>query len=253
MWRRSRRRERRRDYGLIFDFDGTLALMSIDFAKMRRKIDALFSRHGISPERLHHRYVLERIDEAMENLKGTVPDRAQRLHREAFDLLERIELAAAAKSHLLPGVYPRLWRLRREGFRLAIATRNCQKVLDKVLGSAKGFFDIILTRENSLAYKPEQAALRPILQHFALPVSRLCMIGDHPLDILTARRLSITPIAVMTGTGTRKDLLEAGTPFLFKHVNQAIDFLLPNPSAPGSHPRKGPIDRKKIIYYITPQ
>jgi len=228
MWRPSKRHSRRCDYGIIFDFDGTLAHLSIDFGAMRQAVNHLFLRYGISPDRLYRRYILERIDEAVERQRRIDPERAHRLHEEAFALLEGMERAAAEKSHLLPGVYRRLWKLHQAGAQLAIATRNCRQALEKVLGTARTFFDIILTRENSPAYKPEKAALRPILDRFRLPPTHLCMIGDHPIDILTAQRLSITPIGVLTGTGTRKALEEAGSGFLFKHVNQALDFLFPH-------------------------
>ncbi len=201
--------------------------MSIDFEKMRHAVDDLVRRHGVHPDRLHRWYILERIDEAVDQCRRSNPEHARQLHEEAFALLETMERLAAAKSCLLPGVYRRLWKLRQAGIHLAIATRNCQRALEEVLGTARCFFDIILTRENSQAYKPEKAALRPILDRFRLPLTHLCMIGDHPIDILTARRLSILPIGVLTGTGTRKALEEAGAPLLFKHVNQALDFLFP--------------------------
>ncbi len=221
----SRRVERGSEYGIIFDFDGTLALMSIDFDKMRQAIDALFVRYGIPHDSLNKEYVLERINEAIERVQRDNPALAKQINQEAFSILEEMELAAASKSHLLPGVYRRLWKLRERGFHLAIATRNCEKALGKIIGKARGFFEVILTRENSQAYKPEKAALKPILRQFSLPNDRVFMIGDHPLDVLTARRIPITPIAVMTGTGKKNDLIRAGAPYIFKHVNQAIDTL----------------------------
>ncbi len=200
--------------------------MSIEFGKMRQSIDSLFARYGISETSLRGQYVLERIDEAVKKMEEKSPALASQLDLEAYETLEEIEMAAALKSHLLPGVYRRLYHLRKSGIHLAIATRNCRKALEKVLGKAKIFFEVILTRENSHAFKPEGAALYPILNRFCLPNAHVFMIGDHPLDILTAHHAGIRSIAVMTGTGKKGDLIKAGATYIFKHVNQAIDALI---------------------------
>jgi len=200
--------------------------MSIDFDEMRRTVNALFTRQGISPDALKRCFILERIDEVFKKIHRKNPLLAEQVKSEAFALIEAMEMEAATQSHLLPGVYPRLWTLREREVRLAIATRNCEKALRKVIGKAATFFDVILTRENSLAYKPEKQALVPILKHFSLPPENIFMIGDHPMDILTARGAAIHPIGVLTGTGERQALLEAGALRIFKHVNQAIDVLL---------------------------
>ncbi len=213
------------DTGIIFDFDGTLAHMSIDFGQMRREVDNLLASYGIAPDSLSRPYVLERIHEAAHRVAQKDPALAQRIRNAAFALLEKIELAAAAESHLFPGVDRRLGCLKERGYHLAIATRNCEKALDRVMGTARNLFEIILTRENSPAYKPERDALTPILKQFSLDPSHIYLIGDHPLDILTARRIPITPIAVLTGTGKREALLKAGAAYIFNHVNQAMDAL----------------------------
>ncbi len=205
--------------------------MSIDFDRMRREVDTLLAGYGIPPETLTKRYVLERIDEAVKWLGRRDPSRARRFRNEAVALLEDMELKAAAESHLFPGVDRRLRRLKGEGVHLAIATRNCQKALEKIMGGAERYFEVILTRENSMGYKPEPAALLPILERFSLKGDHVFMIGDHPLDVIAARRASIVPIAVLTGTGKREDLARAGAAKIFWHVNRAIDFLFPATSS----------------------
>ena len=225
MWPLLRRSKRYDSFGIIFDFDGTLARMSIDFDAMRRAVHGVFERNGVSPNCLKRRFILERIDEVYDRLQEESPARARHIKDEALRVIEEMELAAAARSRLLPGVYSRLWGLREGGTRLAIATRNCEKALKSVIGKATVFFDVILTRENSLAYKPEKHSLDPILKAFSLPNENIAMIGDHPIDVLTARAVGLLPVAVLTGTGQKNALLEAGPAYLFKHVNQAVDAL----------------------------
>lgn len=222
----SRRVDIHPEYGIIFDFDGTLAFMSIDFNKMRGAVNTLFVRYHIPPDSLSRGYILERIDEATERIRQRDPDLARAARQEALSLIESMEMEAASKSQILPGVYNRLWQLKKSGFLLAIATRNCKRALMKVTGKARIFFDIIMTRENCRTYKPEKTALYPILEQFSLPNERVFMIGDHPLDVHAARGVPITPICVLTGTGKKEELVKAGATLIFKHVNQAIDTIL---------------------------
>ena len=213
-------------YGIIFDFDGTLAAMSIDFDAMRSAVNTLLQSYGISPDELSTPFILERIDEACDKIRSAAPQRALRIRAEAFAILEKMEYAASLKSKLLPGVYSRLWALKGQGAVLAIATRNCKKALEQVLGKADAFFDVILTRENSHVYKPDKAAISPILGVFNLSSEKIFMIGDHPLDIHTARASGIIPIGVLTGTGEKHALQDAGAKRIYKQVIQALDAIL---------------------------
>ncbi|MEN6360411.1 MAG: hypothetical protein ABFD59_10180, partial [Smithella sp.] len=49
---------------VIFDFDGTLAKLNIDFNQMRRVVGELVVRYGIDHQTLQNRFVLEIIREA---------------------------------------------------------------------------------------------------------------------------------------------------------------------------------------------
>jgi phosphoglycolate phosphatase len=212
--------------GIIFDFDGTLSVMSIDFNAMRSAINTLFQSYGVSPEELDTPFILERIDEACSKIKKTDSLLAAKVREEAFVILEKMESVASLKSRLLPGVYNRLWTLKAQGAALAIATRNCKKALKQVLGKADALFDIILTRENSHAYKPDKASISPILDVFNMSPENIFMIGDHPLDIQTAQASGIIPLGVLTGTGEKNALQEAGAICIYKQVIQALDTIL---------------------------
>jgi phosphoglycolate phosphatase-like HAD superfamily hydrolase len=46
---------------VVFDFDGTLAKLNIDFNQMRRVIDGLILRYGVDDQPLQNVHVLEKI------------------------------------------------------------------------------------------------------------------------------------------------------------------------------------------------
>ena len=49
---------------IIFDFDGTLAKLNIDFHQMREAVVKLILSYGITRDELHTDFVLEMIDSA---------------------------------------------------------------------------------------------------------------------------------------------------------------------------------------------
>jgi len=57
---------------IIFDFDGTLAKLNIDFHRMRTAVGKLILSYGITRDELHTDFVLEMIDSCRSNLKSAL-------------------------------------------------------------------------------------------------------------------------------------------------------------------------------------
>src|SRR5512143_2496288 len=97
---------------VIFDFDGTLAVLNIDFSAMREQVFDLMSRYGIKEEAIQEKYVLEIIDEVYEMLWRKSPSSAETFYRESHNVLHEIEMTAAEKGRLIPEVAETLRALR---------------------------------------------------------------------------------------------------------------------------------------------
>src|SRR5215813_7888100 len=110
---------------ILFDYDGTLAILNLDFAAMRRHLHMFTVAQGISPQELHGLDILEMLDWATGWLRQYAPEQAERYAREAEQLIQDIEIAAARSSGLLPGVPELLAALRQEQIGVGIVTRNC--------------------------------------------------------------------------------------------------------------------------------
>ena len=80
---------------IIFDFDGTLAKLNINFDQMRRAITELVSRNGIDHQSLQHRFILEIISEASVILRNHSIKKAQSFAEEAYRIIEGIDVEAA--------------------------------------------------------------------------------------------------------------------------------------------------------------
>src|SRR5437867_250691 len=89
---------------MVFDFDGTLAVLNLDFGDMRQRVLELAAGHGLAPDTLREMYILEMIDSATALLRRQHANHAEAFYRDAHQLLQDIEVEAAQSSRLLPGV-----------------------------------------------------------------------------------------------------------------------------------------------------
>jgi phosphoglycolate phosphatase len=110
---------------ILFDYDGTLAVLNLDFAAMRRHLHTFTIAQGISPQELHGLDILEMLEWATGWLRQHSPALADRYARDAEQLIQDMEVEAASSSGLLPGVPELLAALRHEQIGVGIVTRNC--------------------------------------------------------------------------------------------------------------------------------
>ncbi|HEX7126305.1 MAG TPA: HAD family hydrolase [Thermodesulfobacteriota bacterium] len=200
---------------VVFDFDGTLAHLTIDFGRMRRDVLALLPAHGLEPADFERLYVLELIEAAGRRLGATGAD-AEAFRAAARAAIERVEIEAAAAGGLLPGAAAALETLDRRGFRLGIVTRNCAAAVSAVLGGPAGGrlpHRVLLTRDDVPRVKPDPAHLEAALAALGVPASEAVMVGDHPMDVEAGRRAGMRTIGVLTGRSPRRDV-EAARPDL---------------------------------------
>src|SRR4030042_3616740 len=85
----------------IFDFDGTLAILNIDFSLMREQIFDLIKRYGAREEAIQEKYLLEIIDEVYQILWNRNPSGAEDFYQKAHQILHEIEMEAAEKGSLI--------------------------------------------------------------------------------------------------------------------------------------------------------
>ena len=202
----------------VFDFDGTLAVLNIDFSLMRDRVLELIDRFGVERESVKERYLLEVIDEVRAMiLERSTPD-AQQFYREAHQTLHQIEMKAAEKGKLLRGVKKTLRAVRTKGIRLGIVSRNCEEAVRKVFPGIDGFCDIFISRDSIARVKPHPEHLAAVLRALEVPARKAVMIGDHIIDIQAGRRAGMKTIGVLTGRTTRKEFEEAGADYVSRGV-----------------------------------
>ena len=170
---------------ILFDFDGTLVEVSIDFAKMRRDILALQPRYGIPiNDKL---YILEMIDDAKKKIAEHDEQKSLDFERNAHRIVLNVELEAASIAQLLPKTKETLNALKSQGIKIGIVTRNCRQVVEFVLERTQLPYDILLTRDDVEKIKPDPEHLLTALRLLGSEPRRSLMVGDHTTDIIAGK------------------------------------------------------------------
>lgn len=211
---------------LVFDFDGTLAVLNLDFALMKRRLAALaeiFLEEAVSPNGLP---ALEWV----EHLAGLVLARSGRdlsleFHTRCRFLIMDMEIKAAAQGGLFPSTRPMLAALRGRGVRTAVITRNCAPAVRTAFPDIAAHVDCLLTREDAQRVKPDPIHLLAALERLGAAPADALMVGDHPMDVLTGQRAGAATAAVASGRLTQDDLRAAGPDFLAEDCGGLVALL----------------------------
>jgi len=205
---------------VIFDFDGTLAVLNIDFSLMRDRVFELIRRVGVREDYLKERYLLEIIDEVYPILEKESPARAETFYQEAHRILHDIELRAAEEGRLIPGTEETLKMLRRKGIKVGIITRNCEEAVRKVFPSIDDYCDVFISRDSIRRVKPHPDHLQAALKILNVTGEESLMVGDHTIDILAGKEVGMKTIGVLTGRITKEEFQEAGANFILNNASE---------------------------------
>ncbi len=210
---------------VIFDFDGTLAVLNIDFPVMRERVFGLMSDYGIQEEAIQEKYVLEIIDEVYEVLRRKSPARAKKFYKESHDVLHEIEMRAAGKGTLIPKVVETLKRLRENGVKVGIVTRNCDEAVRKIFPEVNDFCDVFVSRNSVKRVKPHPDHLTHVMKRLNISGGEGMMVGDHMIDIQAGKRVGMKTIGVLTGRTKRQDFEKAGADYVLRDASEILKLL----------------------------
>jgi len=249
----------------VFDFDGTLAVLNIDFSFMKERVFELIKHFGVDGESVRERYLLEIIDEvyallldrnvpreprliggckghpAMAGKRDYIAGKprpvarelqkkspgAARFYQEAHLILHDVEMKAAEKGKLIPGAERALRTVRANGMKLGIVTRNCEEAVRKVFPGIDEFCDVFISRDSIARVKPHPEHLAVVLKVLRVPAEEAVMIGDHVIDIQAGRRAGMKTIGVLTGSTRKEEFDRAGADYILRDVSEICVLLGP--------------------------
>lgn len=209
---------------VLFDFDGTLAHLTIDFTHMRRLVLAelgaiLGAEHpALGRDELP---VMELIHAACAwAANAGQDDDAREIARRAEGAVSAYEVEMADPSALFPQTEILLRSLKRRGVKIAIVTRNCRAAVEKVFPHHAGLCDALVCRNDvgPEELKPRPGQLLKALELLACAPGKALMVGDHPMDILSGRAAGCLSGGVLTGNSGREAMQAAKPDWLAQDV-----------------------------------
>ena len=210
---------------MVFDFDGTLAVLNIDFSEMREQVFELMRKYGVNEEKIEERYLLEIIDEVVQILSQKNTSTAETFYQEAHQILHEVELRAAEEGKLLPGVEAALKSLRDKGLKVGIVTRNCEEAVRKVVPDIEAFCDVFVPRDLIKRVKPHPEQLTSVLKALHVTGGETVMVGDHTIDIQAGKRVGMRTIGVLTGRVKKEEFEKAGADYVLKDASEICSLL----------------------------
>jgi phosphoglycolate phosphatase len=209
-------------HAVIFDFDGTLAKLNIDFPLMRQAVLDLIGDYAVPMNGLSNLYVLEMIKAAQILISEIHPSKEESFVKQAIALITKIEIEAAKKGDLISGTRDMLAELKKRKIKVGVVTRNCQAAVRTVFPDIFNYCNTIITREMTCNVKPHPEHLLVALQSLGVAPESSSMVGDHPMDIRIGKHAGTLTIGVLTGYSTSDELIKAGADII---IDKAADII----------------------------
>jgi phosphoglycolate phosphatase len=210
---------------MLFDFDGTLAVLNLDFAYMRRCVLEHAVTYGLASDALEGMYILEMVEYATTLLQQQHPKRAEDFFHQAHQLIQDIEIEAAQSSRLIPGVAELLETLRQHRIGVGIVTRNCAAAVRRMFPQVEQYCQAFLPRDHVTQVKPHPGHLQTALTCLGTSASRTIMVGDGVLDIQAGKALGMFSVGVLSGETPRDRLMVHGADLVLATAADLLPYI----------------------------
>lgn len=187
---------------IVFDLDGTLVNA---YTPVYRSLNYVLKQCGLKP--VGHATVKRSVGWGDRNLLGRfIPP--EQLEQALQSYRRHHKKALSSGVRLMPGAGRLLNTLKKDGYRLAVASNRStgsSRIILKYLGIDK-HFSYILCGDKLNNLKPHPEILLRILKRFAVKPGEAVYVGDMTIDIETGRRAKVKTVSVVTGSSTREDI-----------------------------------------------
>lgn len=204
----------------IFDFDGTLTPLTLDFSLLRTRIEEL-ARKYVDEDVIAsqaNQYIIEMIHAIGDVLQEDGPIFQERAFRELCTL----EVEASSGKTLYPYARDVFASLKAKGVRIGIITRTCIEVIRTVFPDLDTYVDVVVTRDDTRYVKPNPEQLRIALACLGIAPAEAILTGDHPTDIEAGKAFGAITAGVLTGRTTTPLFAKAGAHHIFDDIRGIV-------------------------------
>ncbi|MBP8626695.1 MAG: HAD family hydrolase [Syntrophorhabdales bacterium] len=210
-------------HGVIFDFDGTLTELTLDFKLLKDEILKIAERF-VDKKTLNNLdgfYIIEMIYE----LERLIGENGMVFSQEAFRRLEELEVEAASGKGLFPYTRDVLMGLKKRGVKIGIITRSCIAVLNLVFPDMTEYIHGISTREHTRYVKPDPRHVQHVLRVISVKPENAMLVGDHPTDVTAGLQAGLTAVGVLSGRTDKRSFKDAGADFIVTDIRGILPII----------------------------
>jgi phosphoglycolate phosphatase len=207
----------------IFDLDGTLVTFNLDIQEWRKVLIGLLERRGFDIGGLELTTPTQDIlDSARGQAGPRKPKVYESLRKEAFSILDSLELESVASATVFPDAVETLTYLKAKGIRLCIVTNSGRKAASESLKKSRlgSFFEFVLTRDDLETMKPRPDGLIEAVARLGVSPGDVLYVGDSRYDIMAAKQAGVRSVAVATGNYSTEKLKEMGADVVVTSLSQ---------------------------------
>jgi phosphoglycolate phosphatase len=209
--------------GIIFDFDGTLTELTLDFGYLRTEIEKV-ARRFVGDEDIKSQegqYIIEMIY----GVEVKLGELADTFRREAFARLRELELEASRGKSVYPYTRDVLKRLREKLIKIGVITRSHVDILTLVFPDIESYVDTIVTRDEVREVKPHPNHGTEVLRLLGISPDEAILVGDHPTDVLAGQGVGMRTVGVLSGRTTREAFEKVGATYILEDIRGIPELL----------------------------
>ena len=210
----------------VFDLDGTLVDSLTDLALSVNKglKEAGLPEHPVDR---YNRFVGN--GRAVLIRRAVGEGRAEELYEQVLRTFDReYRLHCNDNTAAYDGCAEMLRTLDENGIATAVLSNKPDEFMDKILGKLYPGHRFLEAWGQKPQYKckPDREALHAMLSLHGIAPEDCVYIGDSDVDVLTARNAGVKMAGVSWGFRGRKELLDAGAPFVADNAEELTRYLL---------------------------
>ncbi len=206
----------------IFDIDGTLVSFKFDAQGTRKALLGELRAREVDTSGLDLSSTTQTILDAAKARMNPREGGYEEFRRRAFEILDEFELKDIDSTKPFPGMREALVGLKEGGVRLAVLTNSGRRAATRSLTVARimGFFEFVLTRNDTETMKPRPEGLLQAVSMLSLPKEDVFYVGDTPYDVMAAKAAGVKCVSVATGSYSAERLASEGANFVISSISE---------------------------------